>query len=249
MPMSTAQAVAGPNQIASPSMKDREALKIEAAPLDPLTAADGFGGFLSTIFVVAAAGAVVFGLLASGSGEPLLLTVIAVLAMLGLFLLFGIAAGHVRIGARMPAGDILKAAADAVEEPQMVARADGSVLYWNPAFETMFGRCDAGPRGALETAVSGDPEASQALFRLMRAAERGETRREDIRLRSSQTTRHPSWIRVSVRSFASPDRVGDNASEDALALWQIADVLAEIFGMPLIEPRAIKHDGAAERRP
>ena len=101
-------------------MKDREALKIEAAPLDPLTAADGFGGFLSTIFVVAAAGAVVFGLLASGSGEPLLLTIIAVLAMLGLFLLFGIAAGHVRIGARMPAGDVLKAAADAIDEPQMV---------------------------------------------------------------------------------------------------------------------------------
>ncbi|MEQ1672289.1 MAG: PAS domain-containing protein, partial [Hyphomicrobium sp.] len=205
-------------------MKDREALKIEAASLDPLTAADGFGGFLSTIFVVAALGAVVFGLLASGSGEPLLLTIIAVLAMLGLFLLFGIAAGHVRIGARMPEGDILKAAADAIDEPQMVARADGSVLYWNPAFEALFGRSDAGPRAALELAVSGDPEAAQALFRLMRAAERGETRREDIRLRQSPSGRRPSWIRVTVRPFASPERKTESASREMLSLWNIADV-------------------------
>ena len=222
--MITAEALLASNQIASAPMKDREALKIEAAPLDPLTAADGFGGFLSIIFVVAAAGAVVFGLLASGSGEPLLLTIIAVLAMLGLFLLFGIAAGHVRIGARMPDGDVLKAAADAIDEPQMVARADGNFVYWNPAFDTMFGRSEAGPRAALETAVSGDPDAAQALFRLMRAAERGESRREDIRLRPTPSGRRPSWIRVTVRPFASPERTTDSSNKDVLALWQISDV-------------------------
>ncbi|MEQ1652102.1 MAG: response regulator [Hyphomicrobium sp.] len=225
--MTTASAATIPNQITSASMKDREALKIEATSLDPLTAADGFGGFLSTIFVVAALGAVVFSLLASGSGEPFLLTIISILAMLGLFLLFGIAAGHVRIGARMPEGDILKAASDAVEEPQMVARADGSVLYWNPAFEAMFGRTDAGPRAALEVAVGGDADASQALFRLMRAAERGETRREDIRLRPSPSGRRPSWIRVTVRPFASPERATDSATPDVLSLWNIADVSSD----------------------
>ena len=222
--MSTAQAIALENQVASAVMNDHEALKIEAASLDPLTAADGFGGFLSTIFVVAAAGAVIFGLLATGSGEPLILTVIAVLAMLGLFLLFGIAAGHVRIGARMPTGDILKAAADVLDDPQMVARADGSVLYWNPSFDAMFGRADAGPRVALENAVSGDAEASQALFRLMRAAERGETRREDIGLRPLPNGRRPSWIRVAVRPFTSPERSGDISAREILALWQITDI-------------------------
>ena len=205
-------------------MKDREALKIGAAPLDPLIAADGFGGFLSTIFVLAAAGAVVFGLLASGSGEPLLLTIIAVLAMLGLFMLFGIAAGHVRIGARMPAGDVLKAATDAIDDPHMVTRADGRMLYWNPAFEAMFGASEAGPRGALEAAVSGDPEASQSLFRLMRAAERGEARREDIRLRILPSGRRPSWIRVTVRPFVSPEDAGQQSDSNVLSLWQIADV-------------------------
>jgi len=110
-------------------MGNREALKTEAAALDPLTVADGFGGYLSTIFVCAAAAAVVFGLFASGSGEPLLLTILAVLAMLGLFMLFALAAGHMRIGARLPAGDVLKAAMDASDEPALVAGTSGNVLY------------------------------------------------------------------------------------------------------------------------
>ena len=222
--MSTATAISLENQVASPVMNDREALKIEAASFDPLTAADGFGGYLSTIFVVAAAGAVLFGLLAIGSGEPLTLTIIAVLAMLGLFLLFGIAAGHLRIGARMPAGDVLKAAMDVLDDPQMVVRADGSVIYSNPSFDTMFGRSDGGPRAALELSMGGDPDASQALFRLTRAAERGEARREDIRLRTSQSGQRPSWIRVSVRPFPSPERSADSTTRETLALWQIADI-------------------------
>ena len=224
---SAAQATYPANQIASAPMKDREALKIEALPLDPLSAADGSGGFLPTIFVVAAAGAVVFGLLSSASGEPLLLTVIAVLAMLGLFLLFGIAAGHVRIGARMPQGELLRAAADAIDEPQMIAKSDGSVLYWNPSFDAMFGPSDGGPRAALEAAAGGDAEASQSLFRLMRAAERGEARREDIRLRPSSVNALPSWIRVSVRPFISPERGSGKPAKEVLSLWNISDVSSE----------------------
>ena len=147
-------------------MKDREALKIEATPLDPLTAADGFGGFLSTIFVVAAAGAVVFGLLASGSGEPLLLTVIAVLAMLGLFLLFGIAAGHVRIGARMPPGDVLKAAADVARRTADGRSRRRQRVVLEPRVRRDVRHAQRPVHvGALEAAVSGDPDASQALFR------------------------------------------------------------------------------------
>ena len=218
------------NQLVSLVMKDCEALKIEGGTLDSLTAADGFGGFLSTIFVVAAAGAVVFGLLASGSGEPLVLTLIAVLAMLGMFLLFGIAAGHVRIGARLPSGDILKAAADASEEPFLIAKPDGAVLYWNPAVETMFGRAEAGPLAAVEAAIGGDPDAAQALFRLMRSAERGEMRCEDIRLKPAPHGRRPSWIRLTVRPFPSPEansKGAETQGSNMYALWQVSDISSD----------------------
>ena len=224
-----AEVLSNENQIPSLPMGDREALKIEAATLDPLTAADGFGGFLSTIFVVAAAGAVVFGLLASGSGEPLLLTLLGVLAMLGIFMLFGIAAGHIRIGARLPVGDVLKAALDGSEEPALVASTGGTVVYWNPAHEAMFGRSESGPLAALEATFGGDAEASQAFFRLSRAAERGEVRREEIRLKAPlQGPRRPTWVRVSVRPVPLPARSGsDRRSREGLVLWQIADITEE----------------------
>jgi two-component system cell cycle sensor histidine kinase/response regulator CckA len=206
-------------------MKDREALRIDAAPIDPLSAAEGFGGFLPTIFIVAAAGALVFGLLASGSGEPLLLTVIALLAMLGMFLLFGVAAGHIRVGARVSPGDLLKSAADVAEDPLIVAHADGTVVYANAALDRMFGRHEAGPLAALEAQLGGDAEGTQSLFRLMRAAERGETLREDIQLRPGPEARRPSWVRITIRPFSSPDRMSDDvAPRQRLVFWQIVDV-------------------------
>ena len=227
--MHPAQALNLENQIPSAAMNNREALKIEAAALDPLTAADGIGGFLSTIFVVAAAGAVVFGLLTSGSGEPLLLTILSVLAMLGMFMLFGIAAGHVRIGARLPAGDVLKAASDASDETTLIASATGNVLYWNPAHEAIFGRSEGGPLAAIEAAFAGDPESSQAYFRLMRAAERGEARREEIHLKATAVApNRPAWLRLAVRPFPSPVRdPADTTRRETLVVWTITDITDE----------------------
>jgi two-component system cell cycle sensor histidine kinase/response regulator CckA len=210
-------------------MKHRQALRIDAAPVDPLSATEGFGGFLSIIIVAAAAGAVVFGLLASRSGEPLLLTVIALLAMLGMFLLFGVAAGHIRVGARIAPGDLLKSAAESAGEPLIIAHPDGTVVYANVAVDQMFGRHEAGPLSALEAIVSGDPEGTQSLFRLTRAAERGESRREDVRLRPSSTVaRRPVWVRIGVRPFSSPNRVSDGVLPgQRLVLWQITDISNE----------------------
>ncbi|MET1045467.1 MAG: ATP-binding protein, partial [Hyphomicrobium sp.] len=208
-------------------MKDREALRIDAAPVDPLNSAEGFGGFLPMIIIAAAGGAVLFGLLASGSGEPMLLTVIALLAMFGMFMLFAIAAGHLRFGARVVPGDLLKAAMDAGNDPQIIADAEGSILYANAAVERMLGRHEAGPFSALEASLSSDAEGTQAFFRLTRAAERGETRREDVRVRLG-SGRTPSWARIVVRPFLSPENGSDLTSRrQRLVSWEITDVTIE----------------------
>ena len=204
-------------------MNDGEAMRLEPSPLEPLNASEGFGGFLPTIFIVVAAGAVVFGLLASGSTEPLLLTVIAVLAMLGLFLLFGIAAGHIRVGARLTTADLLRAAADAAAEPQFIARGDGTVLYANAAVEALVGRNEAGPISAIESILNNDPEATQALFRLIRAGERGEAHQEIIRLSSAPRAGQPEWISAKVRPFASIAG-GTVPPRERTVFWELADV-------------------------
>ena len=211
------------NQIDSEPMKDREALRIDAATIDPLNTAEGFGGFLPIALIVAAAGALVFGLLASSSGKPVLLTVIAVLAMLGMFLIFGVAAGHIRIGARVAPGDLLKAAADASDEPQILAHLDSTVVYANAALDDMFGRHEAGAFAALDAVMSAEPEATQALFRLTRAAERGEIRNEDVHLRPGPS-RRPAWVRISVRPFVSTGNGDGTVTRQRLALWRIRDI-------------------------
>lgn len=215
------------NQLDSRPMKDREALRIDAAPIDPLNSAEGFGGFLPLIIVAAAGGSILFGLLASGSGEPLLLTVIALLAMFGIFMLFGIAAGHIRLGARVSAGDVLKASMDAREEPQIIAQTDGTILYANAAVEQVLGHHEAGPFSALEALLTHDAEGTQAFFQLTRAAERGEARREDVRLRPGIENR-PAWVRIIVRPFSPPENAGETvAPRQRLVSWQIVDVSRE----------------------
>ena len=218
------EAAADENQLDSLAMNDGETMRIESTPLDPLSASEGIGGFLPTVFIAVAAGAAVFGLLASGSGEPLLLTVIAVLAMLGLFLLFGIAAGHIRVGSRLTAADLLRASADAASEPQFIARTDGTVLYSNAAVEVLLGRHDAGALSALEAALSHDPEATQALFRLIRAGERGEAHQEIIRL-SGASRGTPEWISAKVRPFA-PISGGKVTARERTVFWELTDVTA-----------------------
>lgn len=213
------------NQLVSAAMGDRKTLKIGGGPLDPLVAADGFGGFLSTIFVVLALGAVVFATLSSGSGEPLILTCLALLAMLGMFFVFGVFAGHIRIGARMPAGDVLKAATETGSDAWFISHANGSALYWNSATEALFGKSGGGPVAAIETICAGDPEAAQALFRLVRAAERGETRREDIRVKLFDVASRPSWLRLTVRPFSVPERAAhDTAGRNTMTFWQVTDI-------------------------
>lgn len=213
------------NQLVSAAMGDRKTLKIGGGPFDPLTPADGFGGFLSTIFVVLVLGAVVFSGLSSTSGEPVVLTILAMLAMLGTFLVLGVAAGHIRIGARMPAGDILKAAADAGRDPWFISLGNGSAVYWNSATDEIFGKSENGPLAAIESLFNGDPEAAQALFRLLRAAERGETRQEDVRVKLSANAARPSWLRISVRPFILTDgSFRDASARNTVAFWQVADI-------------------------
>jgi two-component system cell cycle sensor histidine kinase/response regulator CckA len=142
-------------------------------------------------------------------------------------MLFAIAAGHLRFGARVAPGDLVKAAMDASDEPQIIAEADTSILYANAAVERVLGRHEAGPFSALEASLSGDGEGMQAFFRLTRAAERGETRSEDVRLRSG-AGRDLSWGRITVRPFLPPEGATDFGSRRPRVIsWQITDITAE----------------------
>ncbi|MCC7252931.1 response regulator [Hyphomicrobium sp.] len=179
-------------------------------------------GAIPIVAASMAAGALVLALVASPAGEPLLLTLLAVLAMLGLFAAFGYAAGHVRIGERVRDEDLVRAFANSLDDGLLVTRRDGRPLYANRALAEMVGVTAAGEINALESLFAGDPRAAAAYFRLERAASRREPWREEIEIRSEG--RPPQLFRVAQRPCFVP---GHDRELGPMSLWTITDVTAE----------------------
>ena len=192
-----------------------------AAPSLSSGAADA--GNLPVIAASVAAGALVLALVASPASEPLLLTLLSVLAMLGLASAFAYAAGHLRIGERVRDDDVIRAFANTLDDGVLVARRDGRPLYTNKALADLLGLTAGGEVRAMETLFSGDPRATAAYFRLERAASRREPWREDIELVTAPGA-PARLLRVAHRPCHIP---GQDRYLGPMTLWTVSDLTAE----------------------
>ena len=215
------------NLLASRAMSETGARSERIAADDPLAALRGGGGYATILVVLVAAGGVVLSLIASNSADPLLITLLASLAMLGVFFVFGMAAGHIRIGERLPEADLLKAITDVDSDGVLVATARGNrAIYANRALTEMIGRSEAGTLGSLEDAFAGSKAAAEALFRLSRAAAQGEARNETVE-RQGLDGAPARVLRISVRPFTSAVTERDPGP---LAIWTLRDISEERAG-------------------
>lgn len=185
----------------------------------------GTGLMFSVLAILMAAGFGALAVVSARAAEPVLLGVLALLAMIGCFFLFGLAAGHIRIGQSIePAAGIAATAADMIEPGVMIMARDGAVIYANASFCAMVGMGTDGQARSLETAFAGEAQAAECLFRLMRAVELGEDRTEEFRIRGldmpGRTTR---WLRLSV----TPVKSGPVDGAQASSLWQLSDISSE----------------------
>jgi two-component system cell cycle sensor histidine kinase/response regulator CckA len=183
--------------------------------------ARGFGGVWPMLGLAAAAGLGILALIASG-GEFVLLSLLGLLAVAGAFLIFGFAAGFLRLSERTTENATIKTIADGLDVGLQVADQEGGVLYRNRALQRLTGR-RSGSKATLEELFAGEPAAAQAYFRLNRAAERGEPREEEVYLRSA-VGGAGRWLRVAVRRVLAPAGRG---GESRLTLWQVTDVTRE----------------------
>jgi len=147
------------------------------------------------------------------------------LATLGLFFVLAYLVGYVRFGQRLPVAELVTAATDGLDTGVMIATAEGETIYANAAFEIIVGRTEPERLSTLQELFIGEPQASAALFRLTRAAERGEALWEEFSLKGSAPQgRVVRTMRISVHPF---DAEGENGVGGRLVLWRIADVTAE----------------------
>lgn len=217
------------NHVASLVMSALKNNSLDSVSGDSLVSQYETRGLLVLLGAVVAACMALLSLISADSTEPLLLTVMAVLAMLGIFFVFGIAAGHVRIGARLPSPDIAAFVADGASEAMQLMRADGSLVWSNAVGARLLGGAPLAEVSDLEAALGATPAVSEAMFRLMRAAEACTHHHEVVPVRLASEALgardRVNWVRVSISPFAFPANV--SAEAGPLVLWRIADVTAE----------------------
>ena len=224
LPFQASEAVTPENQIAFAFMSESDVRQSRAgaATAQAISGPDHEPSVLPVIAASVAAGALVLALVATPAREPLLLTVLAVLAMLGLFAVFAYVAGHIRIGERVRDEDLVRAFANSLDDGLLVTRRDGRPLYANRALAEMVGLTATGEIKSLEGLFAGDPRASAAYFRLERAASRREPWREEIEVRAQG--RAPQLFRVAQRPCTLP---GQERDLGPMSLWTVTDVTAE----------------------
>ena len=214
--VSTVKAISWPNQLIFRFMSGTPV----GAPVQPPASA-GLGAGLALIItaIVMVGGVAVLAIVSARAAEPIVLAVIAFLSMLGIFFLFGITAGHVRMHDRIEPDAILSAITDSIDQGLMVASANGTIVTANAEYRNLVGVDPDGAPLSLEVAFAGEPQAAECVFRLVRAAERGEVRTEEFRVRANALAKRPArGLRVTVRKLPTP-----GLAADATSLWQIAD--------------------------
>src|SRR3569832_1008024 len=177
------------------------------------------GSIALVLLVAAGRVAVAVGLMTLGraQAQPYILGTLAVLAMVGLFSLFAFAAGIVRFVDRNLDDPVMGRIADHAFDGLAVTDPRGHVVYSNAAYLTLTGA--SGPQDVrpVERVFIGNPDVSEAVFRLLKAAREGKRQQEEVRI-SGLDGSQGRWLRMRVRPLGTGKR------EARYAVWSIADI-------------------------
>jgi two-component system cell cycle sensor histidine kinase/response regulator CckA len=170
------------------------------APIDRTGTSRGGGSIglvlLIALVLIGAAGGLLF--IGRAKAEPYILALLAVLAMVGVFLLFALAAGILRTSGREAASPLLKSVVDGANEGILVTDASGRVLYANAAYLRLVEAPGAHDIRPVERVFIGDPGVSEAVYRLLKAAREGRRGQEEVRI-GAHNGEAARWLRIRVR--------------------------------------------------
>src|ERR1700716_2244703 len=193
------------------------------APVDRTRAIRGGGsiGFvlLVALLLVGAAAGLLF--IGRANAEPYILALLALLAMVGVFLLFALAGGILRTSSGEAASPLLKAVVDHANEGIMVTDAGGRVVYANAAYLDLMEATDPDDVRPVERVFIGDPGVSEAVYRLLKAAREGRRSQEEVRV-GAHKGEAGRWLRIRVRPL------GEGKRKSRMTVWSLADVTREL---------------------
>ncbi len=177
------------------------------------------GSILLILLVAFGLVAVAIALMTIGraQAQPYILGLLSLLATVGLFNLFAFAAGIVRFADKATDDPVMGAIADHAFDGLAVTDPRGHVVYANAAYLSMTGA--AGPQEArpVERVFIGNPDVSEAVFRLLKAAREGKRQQEEVRITAAEGGQG-RWLRMRVRPL------GQTKRHARYAVWSIADI-------------------------
>ncbi|HEU5018377.1 MAG TPA: response regulator [Pseudolabrys sp.] len=146
------------------------------------------------------------------------LALLAVLGTIGVFSLFALAAGVMRLGAREQGNPLLKAVVDNAFDGIVVTDQSGRVFYANTTYLDLIGSSDVDDVRPIERVFIGNPDVSESIYRLLKAAREGRRLQEEVRVAGGRG--EPGrWLRLRVRPL------GNQTAR--MTVWSIADVTRE----------------------
>jgi two-component system, cell cycle sensor histidine kinase and response regulator CckA len=177
------------------------------------------GSILLVLLVAAGIVAVAVALMTIGraQAQPYIVGVLALLAMVGLFSLFAFAAGIIRFSDRAADDPVMGRIADHAYDGLAVTDSNGRVVYSNAAYLAITGATSAQDVRPVERVFIGNPDVSEAVFRLLKAAREGKRQQEEVRV-AGHDGAHGRWLRMRVRPLGASKR------EAKYAVWSIADI-------------------------
>jgi two-component system cell cycle sensor histidine kinase/response regulator CckA len=192
---------------------------LQQAPFTAHEPARRSGSIVLVLLVAGAivAAAVAFMTLGRAQAQPYILGLLALLAMVGLFNLFAFAAGIIRFADRIADDPIMRPIADHAFDGLAVTDSRGHVVYTNAAYLALTGAATPQDARPVERVFIGNPDVSEAVFRLLKAAREGKRQQEEVRVAGTDGA-HGRWLRMRVRPL------GQSKREAKFAVWSIADI-------------------------
>ncbi len=181
----------------------------------PRAGSIGWVLLVALVLVGAAAG---LGTVGREHAASYILILLAALGTVGVFALFALAAGVMRIGHREHGNPVLKALADNAFDGIVVTDVSGRVFYANAAYLDLIGATGEHDVRPIERVFIGEAEVSESIYRLLKAAREHRRAQEEVRIVEGEAVR---WLRMRVRPLGAGKRGA------RLSVWSIADVTRE----------------------
>lgn len=160
------------------------------------------------VFIVVLTGAaIVFGIFRDRLGDPFLLGMLGVLAMIGVGYLFATAIGFVQIAPRSRTDELSKSFVDSMSQGLVVTDTKARVVYANRAYADMTGASGPSDLKTIEALLSEVPEASATIDRLASGLRDGQHGFGEFRMpQSVKPGAEPGarWYRAQARAFKVP---------------------------------------------